>query len=48
MNVEGAETAAAAYQRVHGFVGRIVDHGKALLLFADGYPIQNFDGRGVY
>jgi hypothetical protein len=47
MKVEGAGAAASAYQRVHGFVGRIVDHGYALLLFADGYPIQNFDGRGA-
>jgi hypothetical protein len=48
MNTEGAEAAASAYQKIHGFIGRIVDHGKALLLFAYGYPTQNFDCRGAY
>jgi len=47
MNAEGADAAASAHLGVQGFVGRIVDHGKTLLLSADRYPIQHFNGRGA-
>jgi len=47
INAEGAAAAALAHLRIQEFVGRLVDHGKTMLLSADRYLIQNFNSRGM-